>query len=290
MPTEHISPPEPPRPFEAHSALPAAPQIKHCSTCYGPLADTTELVFTLGRMGPDDICTAPAVVCSACAERAHTAVLFADPLIQAGARMRRLSTLEPMVEESLHESDGETSTSTSPALPQTPPPAPADTRPVRADVLAPLRIPARSPVRTHQACAHSFAFDPHSASAHVVHSAVAVQHRPRSLTAPPSPPLSFGTPQLACTDASAFYQELDPYADVTRLRLKNTRQDCLYPGASFVGIQKSGRNSYNVSVTIVVCDPFSNSTRSRSVTDHCLPERRLSWIYALRLPHYRKPH
>ncbi|KAG8745309.1 hypothetical protein FRC10_008326 [Ceratobasidium sp. 414] len=249
MPTENIAV-LPAHPFEA-TVLAPPPQIKLCSTCHGPLADTVELVFTLGHMGPDDICTSPGVVCSACAERTRVSVherVLSDPPILPGARMRRLSTLEPMVEEPSAESDGETASS---GHPHTPPP---DARPTRAGVLAPLCIPSRSPVRTQPPV---FALDAHSLSSRAPHS-VAMQHRPRSLTSP-SPPLSLGTPPPTRPDPSAFDQELDPFADVTRLRLKNTRQDCLYPGASFVGIQKSGRNSYNVSVTIVNVD-FPGST------------------------------
>lgn len=45
----------------------------------------------------------------------------------------------------------------------------------------------------------------------------------------------------------------DPLADLTRLRIRTRPHQCLYPGALFQGTQKSGRNSYDVSVTIVVC-------------------------------------
>ncbi|KAB5596420.1 hypothetical protein CTheo_57 [Ceratobasidium theobromae] len=82
-----------------------------------------------------------------------------------------------------------------------------------------------------------------------------VTHSPR-LASPDSPP---PRERDIHRSRSAPAPELDPFTDITRLRLNNTRQDCLYPGASFVGIQKSGRNSYNVSVTIVNVD-FPGST------------------------------
>lgn len=44
----------------------------------------------------------------------------------------------------------------------------------------------------------------------------------------------------------------DPTTDITRLRVRAQRHHCLYPGATFQGTQKSGRNSYDVNVTIVV--------------------------------------
>ena len=44
----------------------------------------------------------------------------------------------------------------------------------------------------------------------------------------------------------------DPYVDITRIRTRSQGHHCLYPGASFQGTQKSGRNSYDVTVSIVV--------------------------------------
>jgi hypothetical protein len=48
----------------------------------------------------------------------------------------------------------------------------------------------------------------------------------------------------------------NPFADITRLRIRSYAHQCLYAGAVFQGTQKSGRNSYDVHVTIVVrCHP-----------------------------------
>ena len=44
----------------------------------------------------------------------------------------------------------------------------------------------------------------------------------------------------------------NPLTDITRLRVRSQGHHCLYPGAIFQGTQKSGRNSYDVTVTIVV--------------------------------------
>lgn len=46
----------------------------------------------------------------------------------------------------------------------------------------------------------------------------------------------------------------DPLVDITRLRVRSQGHHCLYPGATFRGTQKSGRNSYDVVVTIVDVD------------------------------------
>ena len=48
----------------------------------------------------------------------------------------------------------------------------------------------------------------------------------------------------------------NPLADITRLRIRSVAHQCLYAGAVFQGTQKSGRNSYDVHVTIVVCAWF----------------------------------
>lgn len=51
----------------------------------------------------------------------------------------------------------------------------------------------------------------------------------------------------------------DPLVDISRIRVRSQGHHCLYPGASFQGTQKSGRNSYDVNVTIVVrryCIPY----------------------------------
>ncbi|KAF9053861.1 hypothetical protein BDZ89DRAFT_1088330 [Hymenopellis radicata] len=50
----------------------------------------------------------------------------------------------------------------------------------------------------------------------------------------------------------------DPLTDITRLRVRSQPHYCLYAGAEFRGTQKSGRNSYDVTVTIVDVD-FASS-------------------------------
>ncbi|KAF8077840.1 vacuolar import and degradation protein-domain-containing protein [Lyophyllum atratum] len=70
---------------------------------------------------------------------------------------------------------------------------------------------------------------------------------------------------------SQFVQYPHPLTDITRLRVRSHGSDCLYPGATFRGIQKSGRNNYDVDVTIVDVN-FSSSylcgyLRIRGLTD-----------------------
>ncbi|CAE7207872.1 unnamed protein product [Rhizoctonia solani] len=231
MPTEHVvaSPPL----DETHMNS----QIKLCGSCQSPLSDTPELVF-VGPASPSDAFS-PGPYCSSCAERARSLVhdsVFGNPL---GPRLRRQSTLAPMVEE-----PSEYSESQQPSPTTTAPADQSESRsPQRMD-LSPLAIGP---------CAFDSHSHSHSVPSHHVHPA-------RSLTSPHSPPPSDREPPRDThRSRSATLSQPDPYADVTRLRLNNTRQDCLYPGAQFVGIQKSGRNSYNVSVTIVNVD-FPGST------------------------------
>ncbi|KAJ1309905.1 hypothetical protein OPQ81_006666 [Rhizoctonia solani] len=238
MPSEQVvmSPPV------AETHMTAAPQIKLCGTCHSPLSDTPELVF-VDPASPNDVFSS-GPFCSNCAERArplsHDGV-FGNPLVP---RLRRQSTLAPMVEEPTEYTD--TPQHSSPTTRTVPEPTESQS-PQRMD-LSPLAIGQT------QQCA--FDSHPHSHSVPSQH-----LHPVRSLSSPHSPPPSDREhprhPVLR--SRSAVLSEPDPYADVTRLRLNNTRQDCLYPGASFVGIQKSGRNSYNVSVTIVNVD-FPGST------------------------------
>ena len=46
------------------------------------------------------------------------------------------------------------------------------------------------------------------------------------------------------------HESIDPFIDITRLRIPSTPLGCLSPGASFKGIQRSGWQSYHVKVDI----------------------------------------
>lgn len=72
----------------------------------------------------------------------------------------------------------------------------------------------------------------------------------RQLFSPPASPST--SPDTHNTPSSPSTYLADPHADITRLRVRSHSLDCLFPGAQFSGTQKSGRSSYEVSVTIVV--------------------------------------
>ncbi|KZT26421.1 hypothetical protein NEOLEDRAFT_1132477 [Neolentinus lepideus HHB14362 ss-1] len=84
-------------------------------------------------------------------------------------------------------------------------------------------------------------------------------------TSPPScPPLTIQTPVSRVSGgpnrtSSSSTLTPDPLVDITHLRVRSRGCHSLYPGALFQGTQKSGRNSYDVTVNIVDVD-FESST------------------------------
>ena len=77
----------------------------------------------------------------------------------------------------------------------------------------------------------------------------------------------------------------DPLIDITRIRVRSQGHHCLYPGATFQGTQKSGRNSYDVNVTIVVSRSLKLSLFE--VVEVC-PGCRLCIIFPMRLLAYTR--
>lgn len=65
----------------------------------------------------------------------------------------------------------------------------------------------------------------------------------RSLSSP-SPSSSTSTPA----------PDPEPLIDITHMRIRSHRHPCLYPGSTFTGVQKSERNSYEVTVSIIDVD------------------------------------
>ncbi|KAF9520590.1 hypothetical protein BS47DRAFT_1323666 [Hydnum rufescens UP504] len=64
-------------------------------------------------------------------------------------------------------------------------------------------------------------------------------------------------PPAVPTSPESFVEE-SPYTDITRLRVKSEGRGALYPGSVFSGSQRSGANSYDVTVTIVDVDLSSS--------------------------------
>ncbi|KAI6144817.1 vacuolar import and degradation protein-domain-containing protein [Pisolithus thermaeus] len=82
--------------------------------------------------------------------------------------------------------------------------------------------------------------------------------RPQRLSIPPTFN-AIGRPSPVSAQSYYTQESLpDPSVDITRLRVRSQTYHCLYPGATFTGTQKSGRNSYDVTVTIVDVDLSSS--------------------------------
>lgn len=151
-----------------------------------------------------------------------------------------------------------------------------DTRPERPCIDT---LPRESPVLRRQRLCD----DPQDAPLPVAPSPSYRPAPPVYSKPPPAPEAVFVRSQFI---PQRSHTKGDPLADITRLRVRVQTHHCLYPGASFHGTQKSGRNSYDVNVTIVV--------RTTLVGVVCrssgLSGRRLCLIIPLRLPAYPRPH
>lgn len=106
----------------------------------------------------------------------------------------------------------------------------------------------------------------------------AVKRLPLSIQTTPNPsstPVRTSVVSQSSTDVlrrqghSSSYP--DPLTDITRIRVRSRGHQCLYPGATFQGTQKSGRNSYTVNVTIVVRLLFPSMIQA-------LQQQRRTWI------------
>lgn len=191
------------------------PQTKVCSKCSLPLVDPASSPFLLET---------DAVVCTGCRE--HSA-LACPTLVPPD---NHVFCIDIDSDYSIRQPAQETTTPSSRRIP---------------DTSLDASVPVASPDPPH--------------SYHVVVLAPPTySNRPASLTINCN---TTTTPQRETT--KPFYQAAaprrhtnsisSPLTDITRLRVRSQGHHCLYPGATFQGTQKSGRNSYDVNVTIVVC-------------------------------------
>ena len=91
-----------------------------------------------------------------------------------------------------------------------------------------------------------------------------------------SPPKATERPSGPPRNVDAAYSDPDPLVDITRLRMRPKGFRCLQAGSTFKGVQKSGRSSYDVNVTLLV------STACRS-TFHALHSK-LTMLFVYVLP------
>ncbi|KAF7792982.1 hypothetical protein EIP86_004087 [Pleurotus ostreatoroseus] len=264
MPSEH------PTTHVQQQPDPVQQQIKVCASCHRPLAlDNAPAAFF-----PEDL-TEGSNVCTPCRNRllnrcidspARGQVLFAQVEQEL---LRRAAALQPPALD-----DHQTLLPSSMVNPRDhshgpPPRCPdqdVDMRPADLAPLAPTALPSPRPLHAHdpqqqpRPARPPLTLDASSPQApvyaHAAASPVAVSPWASTSRAPfPHPPSAYP----------------DPLTDITRLRVRSQGHHCLYPGATFKGTQKSGRNSYDVNVTIVDVD-FAAShlcgyLRIRGLTD-----------------------
>ncbi|KAG8929962.1 hypothetical protein FRC01_003473 [Tulasnella sp. 417] len=76
---------------------------------------------------------------------------------------------------------------------------------------------------------------------------------------------------LHCIASTSSFPPPDPYRDITHISASPRGNNALYPGATFAGTQKSGRNNYEVTVTVLdvdfVTSQLSGYLKIKGLTD-----------------------
>ncbi|KAI0362063.1 hypothetical protein OH77DRAFT_1416260 [Trametes cingulata] len=284
MPAEH---PIPATHDYSSQADPSQPQVKLCLACRSPLAPDTASAAPFLFHDAADTPVETTLVCASC--RSRLAPPARDGLFAEVERelLRRAASLQPAGNEAPSLDPRESSLSE----PQTPTDAVHEPSPSQQGLLmeAPAAPAPRAFASTTADAASSCLSSPASQArfdkSHTSPVTSPVLTRP-TLTAidtshasSSQAPVNQRADQLSTTHASSSKQRAaaaaasapDPLLDITRLRVRSQGHHCLYPGATFQGTQKSGRNSYDVNVTIVDVD-FSSShlcgyLRIRGLTD-----------------------
>ena len=250
MPSEHPVP----QIHDQQSSDQSQGQVKLCSACHCPLSsDSPNTAFFLHG---DTDSNETTIVCRPCYSRLHplraeaplpTVEYFSmerellrraaslqgghNEALAAPRRELPLPAVHPQVDRRLDvDEDMDRPSSSTPSLLHVEPQASVPTLPETPAVHVPSR-PTPAPIDTILA---------------------PPQGRRPSLTAQRSP-VQLATPSSSrARPPAAPTASPDPLSDITRLRIRSQGHHCLYPGATFQGTQKSGRNSYDVNVTIVV--------------------------------------
>ncbi|KAH9901355.1 vacuolar import and degradation protein-domain-containing protein [Cubamyces lactineus] len=271
-------------------------QVKLCLACRCPLApDTASAAPFLLHDAPDSPLETT-LVCASC--RSRLAPTARDDLFAEVERqlLRRAASLQPAGNEaSLHDPNASLLASSQPPTPSV--------DPFSSQTSLLMEAPAATVVAAHAASfLLSFpsqttpgdALAYHLSPVHPVRQEKPLQPSPATspvLTRPTLTPIDTShasssqaptaprSDQASASHASGSRQRAhpapfpapDPLQDITRLRVRSQGHHCLYPGATFQGTQKSGRNSYDVNVTIVDID-FASShlcgyLRIRGLTD-----------------------
>ncbi|KAH9951234.1 vacuolar import and degradation protein-domain-containing protein [Amylocystis lapponica] len=280
MPSEQI----PVTPHDQVQQDQAQSQIKHCSACHSPLSsDVPNTPPFILRDAPD--ASDAAVVCSSCRSRlalcAEPPLRTRDGLFAEVERelLRRAASLQDGCNEATAlQLSPRPHVSHTPSDPcpdedmesEAPAPAQAPSTTVDAatpSALSPLQSAATPEGQQPQIPLASTRPTLTAIDTHDLHPSIPSSPRALQPVVNPTVIASGSKPRWQASPASSP----DPLVDITRLRVRSQGHHCLYPGATFQGTQKSGRNSYDVNVTIVDVD-FSSShlcgyLRIRGLTD-----------------------
>lgn len=219
----------PPHPYQrrpampGHDSTPLSPaeldpqQVKVCSHCRAPVAQDIDY-SSPHALDPD-----PISLCSVCRDRSVTHRIFTVPVARA---VEFEVPRRPLIQQQQSDDSGhliQFPTALDPGeFPCTPSTSDAAYSPRTQD---PTHLPLKVKIPTD----NSYHF-----------------RNPAPALEPASPSTSYSS------SSTSYTYTPDPLIDITRLRVRAPTHHCLYPGATFSGTQKSGRNSYDVNVTIVV--------------------------------------
>ncbi|KAI0082658.1 hypothetical protein K474DRAFT_6414 [Panus rudis PR-1116 ss-1] len=262
MPSEHITPAHHDQPLPDQSQS----QIKLCSSCHSPLASDALLLNDSQEPAQGDLA---AIICSQC--RLRFMAVRAEPSPRDGFLFPDVERTLLRRAASLQDGGNE-----------------ADDREhalhIALDASTPSRHPCPDadmdihlpgPLPTVHSRPESLTVQTHLPGAPATSPRPALSSLPAVSTSARSPARPRYESPVASTSNPRPRQHTppppDPYVDITRIRVRSQGHHCLYPGATFQGTQKSGRNSYDVNVTIVDVD-FSSShlcgyLRIRGLTD-----------------------
>ncbi|KAI0670410.1 vacuolar import and degradation protein-domain-containing protein [Trametes maxima] len=282
MPAEHPIPAI----HDSSQPDPAQSQVKLCLACRCPLAadNTTAAPFILHSRDTTDSPVETTLVCAACRSRLAPPApggLFAEVEREL---LRRAASLQPTDNEAAPLAPHDSAPSQSPS------PPPPEARPSQGLLMEAPAAPAprafalstADASSCHLPATPSARFDklPSSPASSPVLARPTLTPIDTSHASSSQAPVTQRIEQSSYPHASGSRQRPnvvasssapDPLMDITRLRVRSQGHHCLYPGATFQGTQKSGRNSYDVNVTIVDVD-FASShlcgyLRIRGLTD-----------------------
>ncbi|KAI8998661.1 vacuolar import and degradation protein-domain-containing protein [Trametes punicea] len=288
MPAEHPVPAL----HDAPQQDPAQAQIKLCLACRSPLAADSASAAPFILHDAEDSPVETTLVCASCRSRLAPPPredLFAEVERQL---LRRAASLQPAGNEAALNEPHHSAQSQpqSPSLVEPCPPqqllmeaSPAPSAAAAAAAASPRLFASSSgdALSCHPSLAHPSRFEklPTSPATSPVLTRPTLAPIDTSHASSSQAPTAQRPTQASTTHASSSRQSAnlapspppDPLLDITRLRVRSQGHHCLYPGATFQGTQKSGRNSYDVNVTIVDVD-FASShlcgyLRIRGLTD-----------------------